>query len=125
MKNYIVPFISLLGILCFYSCAKEGPGGKAGIRGVVRHHESTVPNATVHIGYGSTEARSTVSDYDQFTTADSTASFVFTNLTKGDYFIYAIGFDKTTNVELSGGVAIEIKKKTSVIDVAVPVFGDH
>lgn len=116
----LLPFLIILALI---SCKKEGTGGKAGIRGAVEHHHEKIPNAIVYIKYGATELPGTSPDnYDDKVVADATdASYKFENLKKGDYFLYSVGFDAVFKEEVSGGIAVRVKKKNEKISINIAV----
>lgn len=108
--------------LIFFSCSKEGPGGKAAIHGVVKHHSALIPGAVVYIKYGSKESPgSNITYYDANVTADANAHYEFSDLKKGDYFLFGVGFDSTSAQPVNGGVPVEIKSKTETVIADVPV----
>ena len=108
---------------CFVlSCHKEGPGGKATIKGTVKHHSISIPNALVYIKYGATESPgSNVTYYDASANADANANYEFNDLRKGNYYLFAVGFDSSIVKTVTGGVPTEIKSKTETVEMNVPV----
>ncbi|MFL5752695.1 MAG: hypothetical protein ACJ76F_04755 [Bacteroidia bacterium] len=118
--------ISLLLILsiCVLSCKKEGPGGKAKVIGVVAHHGVVVPGATVYIKYGATDfPGNDISVYERSYTVDQNGNYAIGSLVKGNYYLYAVGYDTDAQgitEKLTGGVAITLTKKESKSqDIAV------
>jgi len=105
------------------ACKKEGIGGKATITGYVKHHEVYIPSSTVYIKYGATELPGILSaDYDDQTIASSVdGHYEFTELNKGDYYLYSTGYDSTIYSDVSGGTPITIKKKAETIEINIPV----
>lgn len=121
MKNVFNVLIAAV-ILFFSSCIKEGPGGKASIKGTVKHHSKLIPGSVVYIKYGATDSPgSNVTYYDASVNADVNAYFEFTDLKRGDYYLFGVGYDSSIVQDLSGGVPIKIKSKTEVIETVVPV----
>ena len=120
MKKIILPL--LISSLLF-SCGKEGPGGKSSIQGSVKHHSQLIPGAVVYIKYGAKESPgSNVTYYDASANADANAHYEFVDMKKGDYYLFAIGFDSTIVMTVSGGIPVEIKtKKSSTVTADVPV----
>jgi uncharacterized GH25 family protein len=111
MKTKII--ILALALMTFVSCKKEGLGGKAKISGLVLHHDTPIPDAIVYIKYGTKESAGTdASNYDASVNADANANFEFTNLQKGDYYLYSTGYDNTISANVKGGNPVQIKKKT-------------
>lgn len=110
-------------ILLFGACKKEGLGGQASVTGSVQHHGRAIPNATVYIKYGVSELPGTdPAVYDNSKTATSgDAKFEFAELKKGDYFLYAIGYDSTCACVVEGGTGIKIKRKSEVIQTNLAV----
>ncbi len=122
MKQILALAILLGSLTPFYSCDKGGPGGKASIRVVVRHHEALIPGATVKIGYDQTELPTT---FDGSKVADSSAVTEFTNLKKGDYYLFAEGKDTAINETVSGGIPVTIRDKNNMLEITVPVTEGH
>lgn len=105
--------ILALAVIAFVSCKKEGLGGKAKITGAVLHHDTPIPNAIVYIKYGTKESAGTDgANYDASVNADANAKFEFPDLQKGDYYLYATGYDSNISANVKGGNPVEIKKKT-------------
>ncbi|PCJ85277.1 MAG: hypothetical protein COA57_08020 [Flavobacteriales bacterium] len=110
-------------LLLFSSCVKEGAGGKATIKGQVKHHDTSISNAVVYIKYGAEEQPGTSSaDYDAQTVASTNgAHYEFKGLQKGDYYLYSVGYDSTISANVIGGVPVKIKKKAEMVETDVPV----
>ena len=122
----IIFFYLLSYFLCFIvSCTKEGTGGKATIKGSVKHHDMPIPGAAVYIKYNATELPGTnVTYYDDHVICDASANFQIVDLKKGDYYLFAVGFDSTwagNGATVSGGVGVKIKKKTETVETLVAV----
>ena len=106
----------------FASCGKEGPGGKAAIKGLVKHHSKPIPGAVVYIKYGAKESPgSNVTYYDANITADANAHYEFPDLKAGDYYLFGVGFDTAIGKVVSGGIPVVIKSKTETVEADVPV----
>ena len=125
MKKLIFLTLSLaLGF--FVSCKKNGTGGENMITASPKHHGVLIPNATVYIKYGATELPGkNPSDYDDSKIAirksATDAHAHFDGLLKGNYYIYAVGFDSTVNETVSGGIGVKITSKSGEQIVDVPV----
>lgn len=122
-KFYKIALISILviSLFVFSSCYKEGNGGKSIVNGYVSHHSHRVPTATVYIKYDAVEfPGNDVSKYDASVTADATAHFEFKDLRKGDYYLYAVGYDNSIMETVSGGTGIKLKyNKATSTDIPV------
>lgn len=115
----------LLGIVVFSTaCKKEGLGGKASVSGTVKHHATPIPKATVYIKYGATEfPGADVAAYDASMVSDASAGYKFLELQKGDYYLYAVGFDSLNMQYVSGGIGVVLKKnETKTTEVPVVEF---
>lgn len=115
---YLLPSAFLL-LTC---CSKEGPGGKAVIKGMVMHHTAPIPGAAVYIKYGAKEFPGTdITYYDASVNADAQANYTFTDLKKGDYYLFGVGFDSTLVKTVTGGIPVEIKSKTETVQAEVQI----
>lgn len=103
------------------SCKKEGTGGKASLTGYVRHHGIAIPDAAVYIKFGAKEFPGTdISSYDDQVMADAAGMYTFSSLYKGDYYLYAVGYDNAGMYTVIGGVGIDISRNKSYsLDVPV------
>ncbi len=119
-KLFLIVTLALVG-LSWNSCTEEGPGGTARIEGVTAHHEDLIPNANLYIQYGSLESPGIdPSLYDDSTTSNANAEFVFSGLEKGDYYVFGIGFDSAIGQTVRAGIPVTLKSGETV-EVTVPV----
>lgn len=97
----------------FASCTKEGKGGNASISGVIkRNGVYTIPNSVVYIKYGTTEFPGEDPQmYDDSYATGTEATFEFTELKKGDYYLFVTGFDVTGGFSVSGGMVVNLERK--------------
>ena len=88
-----------------------------------KHHEVHIPSAEVYIKYDATEFPGiNLSVYDNQTTAsDDGGHFEFEGMEKGNYYLYAKGYDISISEEVSGGTPVEIKSKKQEVEMNVPV----
>lgn len=122
MKKNSKLFVAVLlsGIIAV-ACKKEGTGGKSSVSGAVKHHTELIPNAIVYIKYDAKEfPGANVSIYDASSPADANAHYEFKELQKGDYYLYAVGYDSTEQVQVTGGIGVKLKRnEAKVTDVPV------
>jgi hypothetical protein len=123
-KSLLMLLVCLMGVIA--ACKKNGTGGENAIAAFPKHHGVSIPNATVYIKYGATELPGlSASDYDDSKVAvreGSAAPHVhFEGLLKGDYYIYAVGYDSTINEPVRGGLSVKITSKSGEKDVDIPV----
>jgi|ETNmetMinimDraft_18_1059904.scaffolds.fasta_scaffold79408_2 hypothetical protein len=116
-------FMPIILVAFHTSCVKPGKGGMAEIKGYVKHHSTAIPNAVVCIKYGAKEfPGDDLSIYDeQILTTGTDASYEFTELKKGDYYLFSVGYDSTIMEPVKGGVPVLILKKAETADVNIPV----
>ncbi len=117
----LLKVICFVVVITFFSCHKEGTGGKSSVSGTVKHHSAPIPNCRVYIKYGATEFPGTdVSKYDASVTADAAAHYEFKDLEPGDYFLYGVGYDPTGPYDVTGGIHVKLKRnKALASDVPV------
>lgn len=113
--------ISVISLFAFSSCYKEGSGGKSIVNGYVSHHSHRVANAIVYIKYDAVEFPGTdISKYDASVSADASAHYELKDLRKGDYYLYAVGYDNAIMETVTGGIGIQLKyNKTTSSDIPV------
>jgi len=127
MKNLIIVFFALVTFsVAFSSCTKPGLGGEASILAYPKHHDDPIPNATIYIKYDAKEFPGTdLSVYDDAAVATADPGkdphAHFSNLEKGDYYLYGVGFDSSINDIVTGGIPLEITEKSGEIEIVVPV----
>lgn len=111
MKNLLLLSILVLMIFLGGGCTKPGPGGKASINVSVLAGNLSASNVRVYIKYDSKSSPGTSADsYDDVKVTNSGGNAYFTNLRKGDYFVYA------AQDTLSAGKGFTIKDKLEVIE---------
>lgn len=110
MKNFV--FIVLLILISFFGCKKNQLGGKAQIKGVVKHHTKIIANAAVFIKFNAKDLPGTDTTlYDDKVKADAEGNFLI-KCYKGNYFLYGYGYDSqvaTNGGRVTGGSAINIR----------------
>lgn len=118
-KLFILLFITVFTMV---SCKKNQIGGKATIRGTVKHHDKRIENAYVYIKYNSSEfPGEDVKLYDTYVQADESGNYSI-SVYKGTYFLYAVGYDLDVPppYEVKGGLSVTIKRKEELtVDLAV------
>ena len=130
MKPVLLSFLAII-VISICSCVKEGTGGDAEIAIWVKHHDKLIPGATVYIKYGTKDfPGDDVSVYDDSEacgkTGEEEAHTHFHDLNRGDYYLYAVGYDSAIAQTVKGGIPVTIKKadQDGETDVDVPVTED-
>lgn len=112
MRKFLLIAV-LAGTMLFASCKKEGTGGESEIEATVRHHNEIIPGATIYIKYGAKEFPGTdLSKYDdsKVTGKIDHPHTHFGELHKGDYYLYAIGYDSAIAMPVTGGIHVSLGK---------------
>lgn len=122
MKNILKTSIAVLSILLlFNACKKEGTGGKSSVKGYAKHHSLPIPNCVIYIKYGAIDfPGSNTANYDASVTANSSGYYEFTNLRKGHYYLYGVGYDASIMEPVTGGVGIKLRYNEK-LETNVPV----
>lgn len=119
LRNISIYFLFLL----LASCHKAGEGGKASISATVKHDDKIIPFAQVYIKYNVVDfPGNDMAVYEDNELADSNGNVVFDSLYKGDYYLYAIGYDTIANQNVYGGVYVEVAQKKEARQVDVLVY---
>ncbi len=90
------------------------------------HHEKPIPAAQVYIKYGAKEFPGfDVNTYDEKKYAgvngEEKGKTKFENLYKGDYYLYAVGYDSAIFEKVSGGIYVKLSKNSEIKNVAIPI----
>lgn len=112
--RYFLVFISFISIL---SCRKEetlaGKGGNATLTITPQHHGLNIADSKVYIKYNAKNTPSFYDDSVQTSMQNGIPTAVFTQLTKGDYYIYGIGIDTSIMQTVKGGIPYTIENETA------------
>lgn len=117
--------IVLAGILAIAACKRRedpkptgdvaGKGGSASIAVTPKHHSKYIDSCTVYLKYNTLDLPSAIFDaskYDENAKCikinDSVAVANFTSLKKGNYYMYAVGWDKNITDTVVGGKPLTI-----------------
>jgi len=125
MKSIIICFISVL-LFAQTGCKKKekaGYGGNASFKLAAKHHGSVIDSCTFYIKFNVKDAPAP-GTYD-ITKEETTISVgnsyaLISGLKKGDYYIYAYGWDPSISSNVSGGFPYTITEEKEIsLDVAV------
>jgi hypothetical protein len=121
-------FFSLIFILS--GCEKPGSGGDVKLSFWVKHHRDAIPGAIVYLKYGAKDFPGhDISKYDDYlvtgTEGHDKGHGHFQNLKRGHYYLYSTGFDSAINMEVSGGIPVDITNKAGELMLDVPVSEGH
>lgn len=126
MSKIFLPYLKAIlwcMIFTIISCIKAGEGGQSSITATVKHQNNVIPFAQVYIKYDVNEFPGyDVAVYEDNDLANSSGVAVFDMLRKGDYYLYAIGYDSIANENVFGEVFVEITKKKEAVVIDIPVI---
>jgi uncharacterized protein (DUF2141 family) len=106
--------LAFVGLILALGCSKPGPGGKASINVDVVAGTVTSVNSKVYIKYDTKSSPGESPDaYDDVKVTNSSGQAYFTNLKKGDYFIYAV------DDLIAADTAITIDKRVDVHEITL------
>jgi hypothetical protein len=125
-KVYIIIAVTTIFTLGISSCKKNGTGGESEISVWVKHHETLIPGATVYVKYGAMEFPGTdLSKYDVSKVCGISGHGAghthFKELLRGNYYLYAVGYDSTISKAVTGGLYVKVKKNDDHIETDVAV----
>jgi hypothetical protein len=128
--KYILSILVFTVVLAQLGCNKKeraGYGGNANLKLVAKHHGLVIDSVTFYVKFDATDAPSE-SSYDitqkGITIAPGNTSVTITGLKKGDYYIYAKGWDPSISNDVKGGIPFKITEEKDY-DVIVAVTEIH
>ncbi len=98
-------------LLFAFSCKKNELGGKAVVKGNVKHHGKSIAYARIFIKFNAKDfPGNDTTLYDAKVSADANA-FYSIKFYKGDYYLYAVGFDYSVPPPyiVSGGTHVHLR----------------
>jgi hypothetical protein len=119
------PQILLLCILftiLISSCERDGIGGTSNVEFQVLHQTIEIPYAKVYIKYGAKESPGTdVNLYDDSTQTGASGHGFIQDLLKGDYYLYAVGYDSILGDTVTGGLSMKLTKNGQQVETVIRV----
>lgn len=129
MKTVLFPILGIM-LLSISACKKKpsaGTGGNANLKISAFHHTSLIDSCTIYVKFNSSEApANNVYDLTQKVAVDSVGDSyaIFSGLKKGDYYLFAQGWDPAISDNVKGGLPYTISEETD-ISVVIPVTEVH
>ncbi|MDF2448318.1 MAG: hypothetical protein K0R26_822 [Bacteroidota bacterium] len=129
MKKFVFkPFsLVLIALALMISCKKNQIGGKATIRGTVKHHDKPIEHAIVYVKFNASEfPGEDLKLYDTYVEADGSGNYNI-SVYKGNYYLYAVGtdLDVPPPYEVKGGVPVTVKKRKDELTVDIAISGHN
>lgn len=87
-----------------------GKGGNASLSVMTVHHNKIIAKSTTWLKYNATELEKDTLKYDEKLKADA-ETVIFTNLKKGNYFLYSQGYDNAIKDTVFGGLQFKISEE--------------
>lgn len=125
MKHLLLA-LALIPVLT--SCQKDDPkfiGGKGGSTVLIlspKHHTRYIDSCTIYVKYNTKDAPS--GGYDDSMVCSNFGAkptATFSNLKKGDYYLYGYGYDTLIHQNVKGGFGYSITADATSIPLDVPV----
>ncbi|MEI6815432.1 MAG: hypothetical protein WCL14_02385 [Bacteroidota bacterium] len=122
MKNILL-LLAILMTIVVASCTKAGLGGQNTIIATPQHHGKDIPGCVVYVKFGATELPGTSpSDFDvNFSVPFTKVPVTISGLMKGNYYLYAVGYDTTISQTVTGGMPVSISESAGETLMALPV----
>lgn len=124
MKKISLLFL-LVGLIGLNACKKRpsaGLGGQANLNISLKHHGLLIDSGKIFIKFNSLDAPS---EYDMNQEVDHLDGITtIQGLKKGDYYLYATGWDPSILSNVEGGIPFSISEENS-FDVLIPVTEQH
>ncbi len=122
MKTIAKLFILTILLGSLGSCKKNQTGGKATLKGVVKHHDKPIADAYVYVKFNATEfPGDDYKLYDTYVQADASGNYSI-SFYKGTYYVYAVGrdLDIPSPYLVKGGLSVSLRNKENLVkDIAI------
>lgn len=124
-KNILIYLLPIIAVFAFASCERDdiniaGKGGNATLKITPMHHDDVIDSATVFIKYNAQELPTSYDEHADVVMENGVAIATFSGLKKGQYYIYAEGWDHHINEKVIGGIPYTITEE-STLEINVPV----
>lgn len=114
--------IALLVIASLSACEKDEPVQNAVIKGQVMHHSWFIPYSTVYLKENTLDFPGyDEAVYDKQVEANQFGEYAFRELSSGNYFIMAKGYDSLISEPIRGGFEAVVNNNLEIVVVDVPV----
>ncbi|MEZ5018392.1 MAG: hypothetical protein R2800_15130 [Flavipsychrobacter sp.] len=131
MKGLVNIAVVLLVTTSMFACCRPdetevgGKGGNATLKVTPQHHGKDIPNSKVMIKYNTQELPSAYDEEVSTTNENGKPVATFTSLKKGNYYIYAKGYDSSIGQDVVGGIPYTVTVENTQ-NITVPVTeGQH
>lgn len=124
MKGLI--FMSIAAMLLFTACERKetvtvgGKGGNATLKVTPQHHGDNIDSCTIYLKYNAQDKPSSYDEEVKCVMVNGKPVATFTNLNKGNYYVFGKGWDPDIEQEVEGGIPYTIAEETTK-DITVPV----
>lgn len=123
--------IAALAIFSLNSCKERednlaGKGGSTVLKVTPQHHGDNIDSCTVYIKYNTQEMPS--GNYDEeikCVMENGKPVATFSNLKKGNYYVYGRGWDPGIERNVIGGIPYTISEDNKTLNINVPVTEEH
>lgn len=122
VRNFM---IVATGLLLLAACDRNkteigGKGGNAVLRITPQHHGKNIDSCMIYIKYNTQDKPASYDDSAWCVKIDNKPVATFSNLKKGNYYLYGYGYDPGIAKAVKGGVPYTISSETT-LDYNLPV----
>lgn len=120
-----------ISVLVVWGCNRDdstsnigGKGGNATLKVTPQHHTLNIDSCMIYIKYNATNTPDSYDDSAMCVPQDGAPVATFTQLKKGNYYLYGKGWDPSIVQSVKGGLTYEITQEQT-IHIFLPVTEPH
>lgn len=127
MNNVFMKTVAMatLVLLTLNSCERKedniaGKGGNATLKVTPQHHGDDIDSCTIFLKYNAQDLPSSYDEQIDCVMENGKPVATFSNLKKGEYYVYGSGWDPDINQAVVGGIPYVITEEKE-LNITVPV----
>ncbi len=121
-----ISLMSIAAMLLITACERKetvivgGKGGNATLKVTPQHHGDNIDSCTIYLKYNVQDKPSSYDEEVKCVMENGKPVATFTNLNKGNYYVYGKGWDPGIEQEVAGGIPYTITEEATK-EITVPV----
>lgn len=123
-----IALLSVSAMLLFTACERDekdpvpvgGKGGNATLKVTPQHHGDNIDSCTIYLKYNAQDKPSAYDEEVKCVMENGKPVAIFTNLHKGNYYVFGRGWDPGIEQEVEGGIPYTITEEATK-EITVPV----
>lgn len=121
-----ISLMSIAAMLLFAACERKetvpvgGKGGNATLKVTPQHHGNNIDSCTIYLKYNVQDKPSSYDEEVKCVMENGKPVATFTNLNKGNYYVFGKGWDPGIEQDVEGGIPYTITEETTK-EITVPV----